>query len=417
MIRTTSASALLAAFLAANVSFGYFRYERQAVPAESSGQHYVVVDQTLWKHARPDLGDVRIYSQQTEIPYKLITESGGTETEQKSFRVLQPAIVGGKMQFLLDMSGVPEYDRIELKLATKDFVAHARVEGQDDPHGARWADLGTTTLYDLSTEKLGRNSTLQIPLTNYKYLRVTVDRAVKRGDVEGGTAGVTRAQKAVWRNLSSQAIVSQEDGNSQRGGDGRQGTTTVLAFWVPENAPVERVVFAIDPAQQNFWRSVEVQNDKGSWSGSGEISRIHMLRNGQKLDSEQTFLDVEGAGPGTLKIKIYNGDDTPLLVTGAHLQQYERRIYFDSPSGTERSFYYGDEKLGAPVFDYAKLFKKDASADQVRLRPEEANVAYTGRPDERPWSERHPAVLWITIVAAVAILGLIALRSMKTATK
>ncbi len=416
MIRAAFASGVLVALLAANISFGYFRYVRQAEPAKSSGQHYVAVDETVWKHARPDLSDVRIYSQQTEIPYKLITESGGTETERKSFRVLQPGIVGGKTQFLLDMAGVPEYDRIELKLATKDFVAHARVEGQDDPHGARWADLGTTTLYDLSTEKLGRNSTLQIPLTNYKYLRVTVDPAVKPGDVEGGTAGVTRAQQAVWRDLSSQAAVSQEDGNSQGDNDGRWGTTTVLAFWVPQTVPVERVVFAIDPAQQNFWRAVKVQSDEGSWSGSGEISRVHMLRNGQKIDSEQTFLDIEGAGPATLKIKIYNGDDAPLRIRGAHLQQYERRIYFDSPSGAESSFYYGDEKLGAPVFDYAKLFKKDASADQVRLRPEEANVAYTGRPDERPWSERHPAVLWLAIVAAVAVLGTIALRSMKATT-
>lgn len=416
MIHAASASALLAAVLAANVSFGYFRYERQAEPAKSSGQHYVVVDETLWKHARPDLGDVRIYSQQTEIPYKLITESGGTETEQRSFRVLQPATVEGKTQFLLDMSGVPEYDRIELKLATKDFVAHARVEGQDDPHGGRWADLGTTTLYDLSTEKLGRNRTLQIPLATYRYLRVTVDRAVKPEDVEGGTAGVTRAQKAVWRDLSSQAAVSQEDGNSQGGRDGRQGTTTILAFRVPENVPVERVVFAVDPAQQNFWRAVKVQSDKGSWFGSGEISRIHMLRDGQKIDSGQTFLDIEGAGSGTLKIKIYNGDDAPLRITSAHLQQYERRIYFDSAAGVEPMLYYGDERLGAPVYDYAKLFSKDANVDALELRPEAANVAYTGRPDERPWSERHAAVLWVTIVVAVAILGTIALRSMKAAT-
>jgi hypothetical protein len=50
------------------------------------------------------------------------------------------------------------------------------------------------------------------------------------------------------------------------------------------------------------------------------------------------------------------------------------------------------------------------------LRPEQANAAYRGRPDDRPWSERHPAVLWVAIVVAVAILGTIALRSMKTAT-
>jgi hypothetical protein len=102
------------------------------------------------------------------------------------------------------MSGVAEYDRIELNLRARNFVAHARVEGQDDLHGAKWAVLGTTTLYDLSDERLGRNFTLKIPLTTYKYLRVTVDKPVNPSDVEGGTAGITRAQKAVWRDLGGE---------------------------------------------------------------------------------------------------------------------------------------------------------------------------------------------------------------------
>jgi hypothetical protein len=50
------------------------------------------------------------------------------------------------------------------------------------------------------------------------------------------------------------------------------------------------------------------------------------------------------------------------------------------------------------------------------LGSEEANTSYSGRPDDRPWSERHPAVLWAAIIAAVLILGGIAMRSMKTAT-
>jgi hypothetical protein len=394
----------LAFLLVASPSISYFNYQRQVQAGNSGGQHYAVVDETFWRRARPDLGDVRLYSAEKEIPYKLTIELGSSETEQKQCRVLQPGTVGGKTQFLLDMSGAPEYDRVELKLAARNFVAHARVEGQDDPHGARWAVLGTTTLYDLSDEKLGRNSALQLPLTTHKYLRVTVDSSVKPSDVESATAGVTRAQKAVWRGLSSEPKQEQ------------QGKDTVFTFSVPGNVPVERAVFTIDPAQQNFMRGMEIQGDKGMWFGAGEISRIHMQRNGQKIDVEQTSLDVRGASQGTLKVIVHNGDDAPLKITGARLQQYERRIYFDADSGAQPRFYYGDEKLDAPVYDYAKLFQKDANAGQVQLGAEETNAAYTGRPDDRPWSERHPAVLWVAIIAAVLILGGIALRSMKTAT-
>jgi hypothetical protein len=156
---------LLAALLITGSSISFFKYERDVPAVTSSGQHYVVVDDGMWQHARPGLNDLRLYSADREIPYVLETERDSSETDQKAIRVLQPATVGGKTQVLLDMSALSEYDRVALELSTKNFVAHARVSGQDDPHGARWASLGITTLYDLSDEKLGRNATLQIPLT------------------------------------------------------------------------------------------------------------------------------------------------------------------------------------------------------------------------------------------------------------
>ena len=176
---TKSLWAMLGLLLAIGSSPSYFKYRRAIQAPSAAGQHYFVVDETIWQRARPDLSDLRLYAAEKEIPYKLTVESGGSEIEQKQFRVLQPATVAGKTQFILDMSGLEEYDRINLKLATKNFVAHARVEGQDDLHGTHWAVLGTTTLYDLSDEKLGSNTTLQIPLSAFKYLRVTVDSSVK----------------------------------------------------------------------------------------------------------------------------------------------------------------------------------------------------------------------------------------------
>ena len=38
------------------------------------------------------------------------------------------------------------------------------------------------------------------------------------------------------------------------------------------------------------------------------------------------------------------------------------------------------------------------------------NAEYTGRPDERPWSERHKAVLWAAMLLAVTLLAILALR-------
>jgi hypothetical protein len=392
---------LLAVLLFVSPSIAYFKYQRQIQAPNSRGQHYAVVDETLWSHARPDLNDLRLYAGESEIPYALAVERGSSEVAEKTVRVLQPATLGGKTQFVLDTSEVPEYDRVELQLSTRNFVAHARVDGQDNLHGKQWADLGTTTLYDLSGEKLGANRTLHLPLTTYKYLRVTIDGSVRPFEVRSATAGVKQEERAIWRKVNSESKQEQ------------QGKDTVLTFRFRSNAPVERLDFAIDPVQPNCRRDLEIRGGKGEWLGSGEISRIHMYRHRQKIDVEQTTVYLHFARPETLRVIIHNGDDPPLKITSAQLQQYERRIYFDSAPGVEPTLYYGDEMLGAPVFDYSKLFQKNAEAYQALLGAEETNSAYTGRPDRRPWSERHPVVLWVAILGAVLVLGGIALRSMR----
>jgi len=407
---------LLALVVWAGPSVSYFKYQRP-VESTGAGQHYFVVDDAVWEHARPDLGDLRVFAGETETPYALQIERGSLEQEHQELKVLQQSIVGGKTQFLIDMSGIVEYDHVSLKLTTKDFVAHAQVEGQDDLHGPRWANLGDTILYDLSKENLGSNSMLRLPRATYRYLRVTIDGPLKPADVTGATSEVHQEEKAVWRVVNSQYKAGAPSEKKTPGEFGRlaPGKNSFLTFDVPANVPVERVTFEIDPAQPNFRRDVEIQDGEGRIIGSGEINRIHMVRASRKIDSEQHEVNISSAGPRTIVVSIYNGDDPPLKINGARLEQHERRVYLDTPGTSRLTLYYGDEKLEEPVYDYAKLFQRHKGAAAARLGPESANAAYTGRPDERPWSDRHPAVLWIAIVAAVAVLGALALRSIKTA--
>jgi hypothetical protein len=47
------------------------------------------------------------------------------------------------------------------------------------------------------------------------------------------------------------------------------------------------------------------------------------------------------------------------------------------------------------------------------LGAEMANAAYQPRPDERPFTEKHPALLWAALIVVIALLGAVALRSFK----
>ena len=200
--------ALAGLVLFAGSSLSYFQYQRPVQPA-GAGQNYIAVDETLWRHAKADLGDLRLYSGQTEIPYALITEYGSQQSQKTSVPVLQQSRVSGNTQFLVDMSGLAEYDHVNLELSTKNFVAHAKVEGSDDPHAKTWALLGDSILYDLSKENLGGNRVLRLPRATYKYLRVTVDGPVKPEDIVSASSEQAEDHPAQWRDVSGDPQQSQ----------------------------------------------------------------------------------------------------------------------------------------------------------------------------------------------------------------
>jgi hypothetical protein len=396
--------ALAALILFASPSVSYFRYQRP-VQLLATGQQYIVVDEAIWKHARPDLADLRLYNGQTETPYSLVIECDSQQRQRTPVPLLQQSTVAGKTQFLINMSALAEYDHVKLDLATKNFVAHASVEGNDDPHAQHWASLGSSMLYDLSKDNLGSNTMLRLPRTTYKYLRVTLDGPVKPDEVLSAMSEIAEDQPAVWRDVSNAPGVQENVENKD----------TVLTFHLAEHVPAERVIFTVDPAQPNFQRRIEIQDEKGGWIGSGEINRIHIVRAGQKIDSEAQEVAFPTNYHPIIKVIVHNGDDPPLKLTGTHLQQIERRLYFDAPAAAQLVLYYGDEKRESPIYDYAKLFVQDKAAVAAQLGAEAANTAYAGRPDNRPWSDRHPIVLWIAIIIAVVTLGGVALRSIRAA--
>ena len=288
-----SLSTLIGLVLFAGSPVSYLKYERPIYLPTSGVQHYIVVDEAIWKHARPDLADLRLYAGDSEIPYSLLTERDNLQRERTVMPVLQQSTVAGKTQFLIDMSAHAEYDHVDLDLTTRNFVAHARVEGENVPQSRTWAVLGDSILYDLSSDGLGSNHMLRLPSTRYKYLRVTIDGPVEPKEVTGASSETTDTQTAHWGDVPIQSKREE------------RGKDTVFTFTVPDASPVDRVLFAADPGQPNFWRRVEVQTGAGATLAAGEIERIHMVRAGRKLDSEEEAVQFAGARncPASLRSK------------------------------------------------------------------------------------------------------------------
>jgi len=418
--------AILATSLAAaGPAVSYFTRTREISTNPQLPANYFVVDEEILQHARPDLADLRIYNGETQVPYALAAQSAGLQSSEHNAKILNLGLVGGNTEFDLDLPETVQYNRIRLTLDAKDFLVTAHVFGKDALDGGPLVDLGVSTLYDFSRENLGTNRTLQLATSSFRYLHVKLTAGLRPEQVKGAWVSSLEERKSYWTDVGSCGAPRQVQPpvRTAAGSDSLQGNlqgkpTTLVDCSVPPSAAMDRIVFAVAEGKVNFRRSVTL-TEAGSANGdplllsSGEISRIQLTRGGTVVNREELSLPVSRSQSGHFLVTVFNGDDPPLALLKVQPQVVERRVFFEPKGAAHLRLYYADDKLDAPTYDYAKFFKDDEAAAQAALGLAEVNVAFTGRPDDRPWSERHKAVLWLAMVTAVAGLGFLALRGLK----
>jgi hypothetical protein len=408
-----AASLLLALLLGKTISppepaIHYFSNVRDVQIAQPDRQNFFIVDAEIWGHSRPDLGDLRLYDGESPVQYALSEQRAGTSSEEVEAKILNLGSVAGHTEFDLDTQGLAEYDRIRLRLDARDFVVKASVSGGSAPGKASEVELTPSTLYDFTKEQLGSNSVLKLRPSSFRYLHIRLSPGILPQQVKSATIANLREQLASWTKAGSCATPQVK----QR--------KTEIACDVPGKVPLNRILFRVEPTQVNFRRTVQVEDANGMQVALGEISRVRMDRADTLITNEELAVNVSGWSPDSghghliITITIDNGDNPPLSVFGVEPLSLERRVYFDPQGKAALRLYYGDEKLSAPVYDYAHFFHLDASAVEAQLGPGAHNAQYTGRPDDRPWSERHTGILWATMILAVLALGVLALRGLRT---
>jgi hypothetical protein len=378
----------------------YFTNVRDVQVVLADRQNYFVVDEELWNHSRPDLGDLRLYDGDTPVQYSISEQRAGISSDEVEAKILNLGTVSGHTEFDLDAAGLAEYDRIRLRIGARDFVATASVSGGSGPGKVVEVELTPSTLYDFTKEQLGSNFLLKLPPSSFPFLHIKLSAGIRAQDVKGATIYNLRQQQASWTKAGS-CDAPQQKPNS-----------TTIVCNVPEKAPLNRFAFHVAPAQVNFRRTVSIEGVKGVQIANGEISRVRVNRAGTLVTAEELAVNVSRSS-GQITLSIDNGDNPPLAITAAEPLAFEQRIYFSPQGKGALRLYYGDDKLSAPIYDYARFFHLEASPVQAQLGPGSHNPQYAGRPDDRPWSDRHTGILWTAMMLVVLALAGLAFRGLQ----
>lgn len=394
----------------------YFRYTRPVEATGASGQSCVAIDPRVFAHATAGLADLRLYNGETEVPYALRVASSPA-VPAVEVAALNLGSNGGETVF---DAAMPEgsYSDVSLSIKAQDFIASVEVSGsQAQGPGKPETNLGTFTIFDLTKQRLGRSTVLHLPQSDLRYLHFRIDGTVKPDEIGSVTVGPARSGDPKYAVVAESTKVT------------RDGHDSVIEFDVPDNTPVDRIVFVPGAQPANFSRdfTIRVKSNRAPKSreeaaqneftlSAGNVERVHRAEVGRRIDVENLTVAVPSwalEGAAHWKIKVANGDDAPVDWRAVRLEMLERSLCFDAAAGAAYSLYYGDPALAAPQYDYARLFAAQPGASVGKLGDERANAGFRPRPDERPFTERHPALLWLALGAVVLVLGRVALKSVK----
>ncbi len=396
----------------------HLRWQRSVqLPAGANGRACAVLDAETFAHAAGrSADDLRLYSGGLETPFALI-ESEPSAVDVQSATVQNLGMKGGDVIFDLAMPA-RAYTDVTLKLGGKNFVATAEVSAPDA------TQLGKFALFDLSQQGLSRSTTLTLQESTFTTLHVVLHVTSIDGSpyagltpqiVEGADIPPSREAQTLYTPIAVTSMVVQK------------GKQSVITFQIPAHVPVERVLFGFAQGfNKEFSRTVEVaarvkqKNEPESTEQlSGDIWRVTRpgASGGPAIHQEKLSMDAEIASnlrdPATVTIIVENGDDVPLPIQTVTLQMRQRTLCFDAASGASYVLRYGDAALRAPVYDYARLFQPQSNTIAVTLGPELANADYHPRPDARPFTDRHPELMWVALILVVVVLGGTAMHSLK----
>jgi hypothetical protein len=231
--------------------------------------------------------------------------------------------------------------------------------------------------------------------------------------VRGATIPPSREDQTLYTVVAETSSIEQ------------QGRRTVATLALPARVPAERVSLVLSPEfAGNFSRDVAITARATGQTGDGErltglFERLRLERAGREIRLDQlSFPATLGANLQTeaqVRVAIENGDDPPLPIRALRLEMRERRICFPVPAvaaSEPLNLFYGDAALEAPRYDFTRLFSPARPASVAALAPEAANPGYLPRePVRRSFTERHPELLWLVLLAVVCMLAVVATHS------
>lgn len=369
----------------------------------------VVIPSRVSAKSVGDLADVRVIDATgDEVPFVVHTRKEKRTTTLRPGRLFDASFKPGEStQGVVDLGAqAGEHNSMVIETSERNYFTHVEVSMSNDARD--WRLLrDRAPVYRFASEGLDGNQTVRYPASRARYLRLRVLQSEKQFPLDGVRVAQEMVEEA--ETAAIEAVLTRDPNSPAQ-----------HSWWSRDlghgNDPISSVRFQVDRAE--FHRAVRIRTsvtpeNPRSWYSAGE-GDIYRYRRGEQL-YEKLVITFPETRARYWRVEIFNRNDPEL--TGLNLALYHtpRRVIFSGQAGATRRLLYGNKAASAASYEMARLTEKVLleAAAQAKLGPEEANPSYED-PHPLPWTERNPFVLWGVVLLAVAVLGALAVRALRT---
>ena len=376
----------------------------EVTPAEEPRFVSVLVSDAVTAAAARDWADLRVIDEAArEVPYVLEVRDARERREWRAARLLDPGFVPGQYsQAVLDLGPDPGvHNAVVLELGgTEDIQAGLQIAVSDD--GQSWQIAAESVpIFRLREASRGERTDAAYPASRARYVRLRILEGRRQVAMtsarvahevvtlaERAPAGVALAPAPPDGQSNESVWVSARDGTERR----------VAEIRFETSAPQLSRPVAIETADEHDrWRQV----------ATGEIRRVP-----GSADRRLSIQFPEAVGR-RWRVTVRNGDDPAVADLAPVLYVSPRRVVFRQEPGHTYRLIYGHARPARPGYDLARLTSPEvlAAAAPAALGVPVVNADFV---DATPWTERHPAVVWVAVAAAVLLLGAMAVRTLRS---
>ena len=361
-------------------------------------------------HAQKSLADLRVIETNgKEVPYVLHARVGKEERQWRQGEIADLGFSPGEhTQLVVDVgSDHDAHNSLEIQTGVNEFFAWVEIAASDD-RGSWHVLQEKAPIFRFDDTREG-HTVVSYPDSRARWLRLKILETERRFAVYGCRIAYEIVEAPELVDLP---VLEPDLDTVSR--ESRWQVDLGIA-----HVPASSVRFQAGPSEQaEFHRTVHVYAsiDGEDWRrvGQGNIYRYPKPGASDQEQDQRTSLQVRF--PETRgrywRVDVLNRDDAPIEGLRPWLEGTPRHVVFRQQPGASYRLLYGNSRTSAPVYDLARITPREELEVAVvgKLGPEATNTGYLS---PEPWSERHPIVLWFALGFAVAILGLLALRSLR----